>query len=84
MTALFLFVFPFFNKVLLHLLKRYLIKSHIFICALMLSLQLLPCYLILKNTNYYELIYLYISKYISFYVIEVFLEIAINSLCRRL
>jgi hypothetical protein len=50
----------------------------------MLSLQLLPCYLILKNTNYYELIYLYISKYLSFYVIEVFLEIAINSLCRRL
>lgn len=69
-TCLFILLYPIFNKLFMHLLKRYLIESHIFICALMVSQQLLPCFLIFNNRNLNEFLLLYFSKFISFFVIE--------------
>lgn len=83
-TCLFILLYPLFNKAFVHLLKRYLVQSYIFICSLMVSLQLLPCYLILNHNNFSELLLLYFSKYFSFFVIEFILEVRINKFCLKL
>ena len=66
------------------MLKKYLIRSHIFLCAFMVSMQLLPIFKILKNQNLYELVYLYLAKYISNLIVMIYFDVFLDWLSLKI
>lgn len=50
----------------------------------MVSLQLLPIFKILKNQDIYQLVYLYLSKYISNLIVMIYLDVFLDWLSEKI
>jgi len=77
-------LYPLFFKSVFYILRKYMLKSHLFLCAFMVSMQILPIYTIIKNKNLYELIYLYVAKYLSNLVVIIYFDIFLDWLCKKI